>query len=547
MNKSTSSYIIYCRKSSESEERQVLSIESQIKELNELTKRLGLPVSEVLTESRSAKLPGRPVFGRLMEKIARGEVKGIVSWKLDRLARNPLDGGAIVWALDQGKILEIVTPYNRLNNNSNDKFLMQLEFGMAKKYVDDLSDNVRRGNRTKLEKGWLPGKAPLGYLNEPRERTIVPDPERFQIVRKMWELLLQGITPFRIHLIATEKLGLRPRWRPHRVGNPMSISAVYGLFTNPFYYGLIRRKGNVYQGKHEPMVTEEEFWRAQALLGRKGIPKPKTRSFSFTGLMKCGECGCGITAEEKVNRYGRHYIYYHCTKKKRWMKCSQKVIQEHELEEQMIQYLNQIQLPEGLLKIGLTYLRNNQTKDRELELTCQRSIEKALGEGQRRLENLKQMRLSDLINDEEYLQEKRKLIDEKIRLERNLEDQRSGKGNVSDLTANALTFASEAKNRFLNGSPEEKKGIFWEIGSNFLLKDKKLMLDVQIPFRLIDKALNTLRENNERIEPSKDVVEPYSIAPQGSNFLVMWTLAEDVRTFYEKKYLEVPSSAHHAA
>lgn len=304
-------YVIYCRKSSESEERQVLSIEAQVKELRELAQRLNIPASDILTESRSAKYPGRPVFGKVMDKVSRDEVRGIICWKLDRLARNPLDGAALVWALDQGRIEEIVTPYNCLLNNSNDKFLMQLEFGMAKKYVDDLSDNVKRGNRMKLEKGWLPGRAPLGYLNEPRERTIILDAERFHIVRKIWDLLLEGVPPHQISRIATEKFGLRGRTR---VAKPVSMSTFYSLFTNPFYYGVVRRKGNFYQGRHNPMITEEEFWKAQEKLGRKGIPRPKSHTFAFTGLMRCGECGCSITAEEKVNHYGSHYTYYHCTK-----------------------------------------------------------------------------------------------------------------------------------------------------------------------------------------------------------------------------------------
>src|SRR3989304_6405528 len=177
--KSMSQYITYCRKSSESEERQVLSIESQIKELKELARRLDLPASEVLSESQSAKYPGRPVFNEIIRRIQKGQVRGIICWKLDRLARNPVDGSALIWALDQNMIHEIVTPHGTFKNNSNDKFLMQLEFGMAKKYVDDLSDNVKRGNRAKLERGWNPGLPPLGYLNDPKNRTIMRDPDRF--------------------------------------------------------------------------------------------------------------------------------------------------------------------------------------------------------------------------------------------------------------------------------------------------------------------------------------------------------------------------------
>lgn len=274
-------YLAYCRKSSESEERQALSIESQIKELKELADRQSLNVVEVLTESQSAKYPGRPVFNEMTKRLSKGEIAGVICWKLDRLARNPIDGATLIWALDQGKLSEIVTPYGTLRNNSNDKFLMQLEFGMAKKYVDDLSDNVRRGNRAKLEKGWLPGLAPLGDLNEPKERTIVVDPERFPLVRRMWDMLLRGMSPSRILNAANEDWGFRTRTHKKCGGKPLGLSNLYKIFRNSFYYGLIERKEGAFIGKHQPMITEDEYWKAQEVLRQRGRPRPKRHLFAF--------------------------------------------------------------------------------------------------------------------------------------------------------------------------------------------------------------------------------------------------------------------------
>lgn len=530
-----SSYIIYCRKSTESEERQVLSIESQIKELNELATRLNLPVSEVLTESRSAKQPGRPVFNYLMSKILKREVKGIISWKLDRIARNPIDGGNIAWALDQGQIVEIITPSHHLRNNSNDKFIMQLEFGMAKKYVDDLSDNVRRGLRMKLEKGWRPGRVPLGYLNEPMERTVVPDPVRFSIVKKMWDLFLQGTPPFRIHQIASNELGLRRRIRHGKSGNAVTLSTVYKLFVNPFYYGIIKQKGITYQGKHQPMISEVEFRRAQELLGMKGIPRPKTHIFAFTGLMKCGECGCSITAETKTNHYGRHYTYYRCTKKKELIKCSQKAIQEKDLESQMNEYLEKIHLSKRFLEIGLNYLEKATKQELDNKETYKLSIEKAHQACERKLENLRQMRMNDLISDEEYMTEKRKLTDEKIRLEQNLANLSHGKSQSGELTKETFMFSHDAKEKFINGTPLEKKSLIGQLGSNFLLKDKKLSINVAKPFQFIQTTLNILQSENGRIELPNNAMNSESIGSRDPQFLLMWALVQDVRTYYENQ------------
>lgn len=293
-----------------------------------------------------------------------------------------------MWALDQGKLEEIVTPSNNLRNNSNDKFLMQIEFGMAKKYVDDLSDNVRRGLRMKLDKGWLPGRPPIGYLNEPRERTIVIDPDRFTLVRRMWDLLLQGISPIQVHRIAAEEWGLKTVIHKKYGGGPLSLSGVYRTFTNPFYYGVIERKEGVFNGNHEPMITQDEFCRAQAILGRKGKPRPKTRRFAFTGLIRCGECGGAITAEEKVNRFGSHYVYYHCTKKNRAAHCSQRVIRQEELERQILEYLEKVYIPTSLLEAAFSYLKTEAKDDEQKEIDYEASNQKALKDCERRIETL---------------------------------------------------------------------------------------------------------------------------------------------------------------
>src|SRR5688500_696431 len=156
-------YFIYCRKSSEAEDRQILSNESQNRELALLGANRHLPVSRIFNESKSAKEPGRPVFNHMMQRLYRGEAAGIICWKLDRLARNPVDGGSIIWAIKQHGI-KVMTPAQSYAREDDNIILMYIEFGMAQKYVDDLSKNVKRGLKTKIENGWYPGLAPMGYL-----------------------------------------------------------------------------------------------------------------------------------------------------------------------------------------------------------------------------------------------------------------------------------------------------------------------------------------------------------------------------------------------
>jgi DNA invertase Pin-like site-specific DNA recombinase len=526
-------YIIYCRKSSESEERQVLSIESQIKELKEAAQRLNLTVSETLTESKSAKYPGRPIFNSLMKKVYQGQLKGIVTWKLDRLARNPIDGSSLVWALDRGKLSEIITPQGIFKNNSNDKFLMQIEFGMAKKYVDDLSDNVKRGNRAKLEKGWLPGFPPLGYLNEPVERTIVKDPERFHFVRKIWDLFLQNVPISRIRKIANEEWGLRSRTGIRTGGKSLSLSNLYKILGNPFYYGLIERKEGVFQGKHEPMIREDEYWKAQALLGRRGKPRPKNHQFAFTGLIRCGECGSMITAEEKVNRYGCHYTYYHCTKKKRTTICHQRYINLNDLEKQILEYLDRIYVPEHLFNLGMGYLNDEAKENNEKRLNLRLSLKKAYDDCQRRLANLNHMRLKDLIDDEEYIREKRKLLEEKIKLDENLKNPNNLRTRAVELTQKTLLFASKAKESFQKGSLRDKRDILQGLGSNLTLKGQKLHILIEKPLLIIEEGLKGIGSGIKWLELQKSGLFERENKLAMPGILAWWATVKDVRTFFE--------------
>lgn len=174
-------FFLYSRKSTESEDRQILSIESQIRELKEVAERTGVVILEILSEARSAKAPGRPVFNTMMERIKKGEAEGIICWKLDRLARNPVDAGALIWAMQERNI-KIITPSQTFSSGDENLLLMYIELGSAHKYINDLSKNVKRGIRAKLEKGGWPNRAPLGYLNDAAAKTLIKDPERFSIV-----------------------------------------------------------------------------------------------------------------------------------------------------------------------------------------------------------------------------------------------------------------------------------------------------------------------------------------------------------------------------
>lgn len=368
-------YFVYCRKSSEAEDRQILSIDSQVTELKRHAAREGIRIEAILTEAKSAKAPGRPVFNSLMERLYRGEADGVLCWKLDRLARNPVDGGTIIWAMKEHGV-KIITPFQTYGQSEDNVVWMYLEFGMAQKYVDDLSKNVKRGLRAKAESGWLPGPTPLGYQNRRNNdgrKTVMRDPKRFDLVRKCWDLMLSGKhTPAEIRNIANTAWGFRTGR-----GKPMARTTIYNLFSNPFYYGVYEYpKGSDawHTGRHKPMITKHEFEFVQRQLSRsRKVPKNR-KLFALTGLIRCGSCDSAVTAEEKyqlicsacrhkfAHRHKevcpacklpiaemkspieRHYVYYHCTRSQN-PACIERGIERKDLEQQIIQTLASVGLP----------------------------------------------------------------------------------------------------------------------------------------------------------------------------------------------------------
>src|SRR3989339_258854 len=255
-------YCLYARKSSESEERQVLSIDSQIKEMLQLAEREGLNVIEMRRESHSAKSTGeRPVYNELLADIRKGKFTGILTWAPDRLSRNAGDLGAIVDLMDQGILREIRTHGQAFTNNPNEKFLLMILGSTAKLENDHRGENVKRGLRTRVEIGLWPGVAPLGYLDQmmmDKKCQVIVDLVRAPIIKQMFEkLAYEKWSGRKIYNWLKHDLNLKTR------GNKtLTLGGVYRVLDNPFYYGKFERPRdscNWYDGKHKPIITKELF------------------------------------------------------------------------------------------------------------------------------------------------------------------------------------------------------------------------------------------------------------------------------------------------
>ncbi len=344
-------YCLYARKSTESEERQVLSIDSQIKEMLLLAERDNLEVVTLKRESHSAKEAGqRPVFNEVIEEIKQGKFNAILTWAPDRISRNAGDLGKIVDLMDAGHLKEIRTYGQKFSNNPNEKFLLMILGSQAKLENDNRGVNVKRGLRARVEMGMWPGVAPLGYLNQNdmnKKCQVIVDPQRGSVIKRMFEkVAYEHYSGRKIYNWLRHELNFYTR------GNkPLTLSGIYRILDNTFYYGPFeypKDSANWYEGKHEPIITKDLFDRAQAQLKRDQIIR-ENKEFSFTKLFTCGYCGSGISAEEKYKQLkdGTHarYIYYSCSRA-RDRNCKNKYIREEELITELLKILDKISINE---------------------------------------------------------------------------------------------------------------------------------------------------------------------------------------------------------
>lgn len=507
-------YFIYARKSQEAEDRQVQSIDDQLNKLKEIVKRYDLKVVDIFKEAKSAKDPDkRPLFEEMMKRIEKGEASGIICWELNRLSRNPLDSGKISLLL-RDEILQSIRTYTREYKSDDNVILYNVETGMADQFVRDLKRNTNRGLESKASKGWLPSLAPTGYVNDIPTRTIKKDPERFHLVRKMWDMMLSGnYTPPQICEIANKDWGFRTFRGKNHGGKELSNSSIYRIFINLFYTGNFIYKGVEYKGNHEAMIDFSEFDKVQILLGRDGRPRPKSYEFSFTGLIKCGECGCFVTAEEKTKVIKStsglaKYVYYRCSKKNKKHKCNQPSVTLGDMEEQIRELIFKISISPRLRDWAIDKVKKAHEKEVFTRFEEYEMQKKAYEQTQKQIDNLVRMRYSDFISDEQYLKEKDKLQNDLVNLKARLDQTHKRSLDWLENFEKAFFFASKCKEKFDNGDIHRKREILAALGSNFVLKDKKLYLESAVwlkPFIENRESLDSADHRFELTECSKDL------------------------------------------
>lgn len=512
--------VIYARKSTDRDDMQIQSLEDQIRECERIAARERWRVAEIYQEARSAKEPGkRPEFQRLVSDIEAGQVVRVLTWSMTRLSRNPVDGGIVAYLLQTGRLEEIRTAERSYRPEDN-ALLFSIENGMATAYIQDLRRNVMRGMRGKVERGWHTCKAPIGYLNDPETREIRPDPERFDLVREAWDLLLRRQLPVaEIHRILVGK-GLAVRRRGSE-GTPISQSGFYGIFGNAFYCGHVPFKGESLPGRHVPMVTQEEFRMAQEILGSTGKAKtPEARRMAFSGVFRCAKCGCAITGEIKRKHYKRRnvtaeYRYYFCSGSRG---CGRRSVREDDLAVRAMSVLGAIRMPESTA----TWMEEAVFQSFEADSV---GTAKSLSELARkketeevRLQRLNLMRLDGEITASEYAEMKGDLLSSMEKLQAEIYGQRDRAAKIMRHISARLS-ASVAANEI---SAEEGD---LRVLAKALACAGPTYLNLETAAFRMDPILEKIAVFEPLRNGSERPINGDSIA----DFPVWWTLVEDLR------------------
>ena len=385
--------------------------------------------------------------------------------------------------------MQVITPERTYTADGNDRFLGNFEFGIATKFIDDLRANVRRGNRARLQQGWPNFRPPIGYLEDRSgtTTTVVKDPDRFPLVRRMWDELLAGrMNPFQL-AAASEGWGLRTRRTAHQGGKPLSFQYVYRMFSNPYYMGLIQlTSGESHPGAHEPMVTAEEFEQAQIILRRPERTRSARHVFAYGGLLSCALCGRKLVPEVHVKRSGKRFVYYRCRGRTLEGPCPNPCLPEKALEAQILADLKRVRLPAA----ATDWITKNVQATIEATASEQRAERKAqecsLADAGRELDALLTLKLHGQVEDETFERRRLELMDRQAKLRIRLSQPIPAPEALLAQVERLLQFSSSLPEAFTRSDAVRRRQIFHLVCANPTVRDRKALYLAKKPFSFFE-------------------------------------------------------------
>ncbi len=485
-------YFMYCRKSSEGDEKQALSLQSQERELRDYAKENKLEIVKMYSEAKSARIPGkRDQFKAMLEGLDARKADAIICWKTDRLSRNPEEAGKIMQRITDNVIKEIRTPQKSIGTEDANDILMGVEFGSNSQFSKDLSYNTKRGIREKINLGQWPGLAPHFYVNyglKNKERNIIPDPN----IAEYYPKIVDEIVSRKLNVIrALDQLN---KWGvKNRYNRSFALSSLHRILRDPIYYGLLRYSEYPEKiGAWEPLISKKKWLLLQDVLDDKSKPIKTRWEYPYNKLVHCARCGLFITGYTKVKKSGKAYSYYSCTK--RHGNCGNPPIKLNDMENLVTPFISKIKFKGSILdelkKRTLEKLENEFGH----EIAKREEISKSIAQATLKLDKILTMRLDEEITKEQYQQKKDEINSELDNLKEVEIDLRFNRDEIRSQLELYFEKVKGLYDVFTNGDSEDKRKIIYEITDRIELDNKKLRWNFKKPYLALIEV-NSCPEN----------------------------------------------------
>ena len=458
----TKQFCLYARVSSREQEREGYSIDAQIKSCRDYALGHDLEIVKEFVDIESAKQSGRKQFEQLTSYLKDNANVGIICEKVDRLYRN-LKDYLIVDDLGRDLIFVKENTIYTSEAKASEKLMHGIKVLMARNYIDNLSDEIKKGMYEKFHQGGYPRKAPLGYLNDKNTRTIVLNPSTSSHVVKLFELYATGT--YSLERIADElyKNGLRTR-----NGGKVIKSSLHRIIQEPFYYGIMQYNGLTNRGTHDPLISKKLFDQANEMLGKKNKIKATTHFFPLKGRLMCATCGCSITAEIQ-----RGHAYYRCTHSK---PCTErKYVREERLEAEITEILDDLEMDQEFAEIMIRATKEANKEELNYNLSSVDLLNIQLERVKKKLSKLVDSHIDNKIPEDIFDQKREELLKEKADVEVELAGHNRAHDSSFEQLEKVVKVAKYVQKLFKVGDAETKHILLSLISSNIYLSNAKIV------------------------------------------------------------------------
>ena len=489
--------VMYARVSSKEQEREGYSIPAQERLLRAYALEHGLEIVREFDDVETAKDTGRTKFAEMLAFLKRTPgCRIVLVEKTDRLYRNLKDWVEVdeidveIHLVKEGVVLA-------QNSKSAEKFMHGIRVLMAKNYIDNLSEEVRKGQREKAETGSWPSQAPLGYINvvtPEGKRTIVPDPERSALVRGLFETYSAGGHSILDLTRHARELGLTFR----KSGHPVNSATVHHVLRTRTYCGEFLWKGRVYPGSYEPIVSKQLWQQVQDLLEERCSTKPKRRAqdFVYSGVMHCGACGCQLTGEMKKKQ--QRYIYYHCTGRRG--RHPAPYLREDRLNEAFGAEFDRLALPKELHDWLVLGLKASHKDERQLHEQSISRLQAEYNMLQKRLDAMYEDKLDGRVATAYFDRRSAEWRAEQHRILDDVKNHQQANRHYVDSAVEMLEMARVAARSYATADTARKQELIHNVVASATWTDAGLDLTFRKPFHLLSAA-TTDRAALMRTEP----------------------------------------------